>query len=79
MNAIQIKKAALAEDTMIRAIAPAMKKRHAEQAKKGRIARTNAALGPSRASPSGSCDPGEAPPLPCLRERLECLQSGSRG
>ena len=44
MNAIQIKKAALAEDTMIRAIAPAMKKRHAEQTKKGRIARTNAAL-----------------------------------
>lgn len=44
MNAIQIKKAALAEDTMIRAIAPAMKKRHAEQAKKGRTARTNAAL-----------------------------------
>ena len=44
MNAIQIKKAALAEDTMIRAIAPAMKKRHAEQAKKGRKARTNAVL-----------------------------------
>lgn len=38
------RKAALAEDTMIRAIAPAMKKRHAEQARKGRKARTNAAL-----------------------------------
>jgi hypothetical protein len=44
MNAIQIKKAALAEDTMIRAIAPAMKKRQAEQAKKSPTARTNAAL-----------------------------------
>lgn len=44
MNAIQIKKAALAEDTMIRAIAPVMKKRHAEQAKKDRKARTNAVL-----------------------------------
>lgn len=44
MNAVQAKKLALTEDTMIRAIAPAMRKRHAEQAKKGRIARTNAAL-----------------------------------
>ena len=78
MNAIQIKKAALAEDTMIRAIAPAMKKRHAEQAKKGRIARTNAALA-RLGIPSGSCDPGEAPPLPCLREGLECLQHRPRG
>ena len=44
MNALLERKAALAEDTMIRAIAPAMKKRHTEQAKKDRKARTNAAL-----------------------------------
>lgn len=44
MNALLEKKAALAEDTMLRAIAPAMKKRHAEQAKKSPKARTNAAL-----------------------------------
>lgn len=44
MNAVQAKKLALTEDTMLRAIAPAMKKRHAEQAKKDRKVRTNAAL-----------------------------------
>lgn len=44
MNAVQAKKLALTEDTMIRAIAPAMKKRHAEQAKKSPKVRTNAAL-----------------------------------
>lgn len=44
MNALLERKAALAEDTMIRVIAPAMKKRHAERDKKDRKARTNAAL-----------------------------------
>jgi hypothetical protein len=44
MNALLERKAALAEDTMIRVIAPAMKKRHAERHKKDRKARTNAAL-----------------------------------
>lgn len=44
MNAVQAKKLALTEDTMLRAIAPAMKRRHAEQVKKDRKARTNAAL-----------------------------------
>ena len=44
MNALLERKAALAEDTMIRAIAPSMKKRHAERDKKDRKVRTNAAL-----------------------------------
>ena len=44
MNALLEKKAALAEDTMIRAIAPAMRKRHQEKAKKSPKVRTNAAL-----------------------------------
>ncbi len=44
MNAIQSKKSALAEDTMIKAIAPVMRKRHQEKAKKSPKARTNAAL-----------------------------------
>lgn len=44
MNAIQTKKAALAEDTMLKAIAPVMLKRHQEKAKKSPKARTNAAL-----------------------------------
>ena len=44
MNAIQIKKAALAEDTMIRAIAPAMRKRAEDRRKVDRITRVNLAL-----------------------------------
>ena len=44
MNALLERKAALAEDTMIRAIAPVMRKRHQEKAKKSPKARTNAAL-----------------------------------
>ena len=78
MNAIQTKKAALAEDTMLKAIAPVMRKRHQEKAKKSPKARTNAALA-RLGILSGSCDPGETPPLPCLREGLERLQSGPRG
>nr|DAS40697.1 MAG TPA: hypothetical protein [Caudoviricetes sp.] len=44
MNAVQAKKLALAEDTMIRAIAPVMKKRAETRRKADRIARINAAL-----------------------------------
>lgn len=44
MNALLERKAALAEDTMVRAIAPVMKKRHAERGKKDRKTRTNAVL-----------------------------------
>lgn len=44
MNALLERKAALAEDTMIRAIAPIMKKRAETRRKADRIARINAAL-----------------------------------
>lgn len=44
MNALLEKKAALAEDTMIRAIAPAMRKRAEDRRKADRITRVNLAL-----------------------------------
>lgn len=44
MNAIQTKKAALAEDTMLKAIAPVMRKRAEERRKADRIVRVNLAL-----------------------------------
>ena len=44
MNAVQAKKLALTEDTMLKAIAPVMRKRHQDKAKKSPKARTNAAL-----------------------------------
>lgn len=44
MNAVQAKKLALAEDTMIRAIAPAMRKRAESHRKADRITRVNLAL-----------------------------------
>lgn len=44
MNALLERKAALAEDTMVRAIAPVMKKRAETRRKADRIARINAAL-----------------------------------
>lgn len=44
MNAILEKKAALAEDTILRAIAPAMRKRTEDRRKADRIIRVNLAL-----------------------------------
>lgn len=44
MNAVQEKKAALAQDTILRAIAPAMKKRQAACRKADRKHRVNEAL-----------------------------------
>ena len=44
MNALLKKKAALAEDTMLRAIAPAMRKRAEDRRKADRIIRVNLAL-----------------------------------
>lgn len=44
MNAVQAKKLALTEDTMIRAIAPAMRKRAEDRRKADRITRVNLAL-----------------------------------
>lgn len=44
MNALLEKKAALAEDTMIRAIAPAMRKRAEDRRKADRITRVNMTL-----------------------------------
>lgn len=44
MNALLERKAALAEDTMIRAIAPVMKKRAETRRKADRVARINTAL-----------------------------------
>ena len=44
MNALIERKAALAEDTMIRAIAPVMRKRAAAHRKADRITRVNLAL-----------------------------------
>lgn len=44
MNALLERKAALAEDTMIRAIAPVMKKRAETRRKTDRVARINTAL-----------------------------------
>lgn len=44
MNAVQAKKLALAEDTMIRAIAPVMRKRAEDRRKADQIIRVNLAL-----------------------------------
>lgn len=44
MNALLARKAALAEDTMIRAIAPVMRKRAEAHRKADRITRVNLAL-----------------------------------
>ena len=44
MNAVQAKKLALTEDTMLRAIAPVMRKRAQERRKADRIIRVNLAL-----------------------------------
>lgn len=44
MNAVQAKKLALTEDTMLRAIAPVMRKRAEIRRKADRIARINASL-----------------------------------
>lgn len=44
MNALLERKAALAEDTMIRAIAPVMRKRAEDRRKADRIVRVNLAL-----------------------------------
>jgi hypothetical protein len=44
MNALLERKAALAEDTMIKAIAPVMRKRAEMRRKADRIARINASL-----------------------------------
>ena len=44
MNALLERKAALAEDTMVRAIAPVMKKRAEAHRKSDRITRVNLAL-----------------------------------
>lgn len=44
MNAVQEKKAALAQDTILRAIAPAMKQRQAVRRKTDRKRRVNEAL-----------------------------------
>lgn len=44
MNALLERKAALAEDTMLRAIAPVMRKRAQERRKADRIIRVNLAL-----------------------------------
>lgn len=44
MNALLERKAALAEDTMIRAIAPVMRKRTEDRRKADRIIRVNLAL-----------------------------------
>lgn len=47
MTIVQQKKVDLAEDTMIKAIAPAMKKRHEERRKRDHKARINRALAKS--------------------------------
>lgn len=44
MNAVQAKKLALTEDTMLRAIAPVMRKRAEDRRKADRIVRVNLAL-----------------------------------
>lgn len=44
MNAVQAKKLALTEDTMLRAIAPVMRKRAEDRRKADRITRVNLAL-----------------------------------
>lgn len=44
MNAVQAKKLALTEDTMLRAIAPVMRKRAQERRKSDRKLRVNGAL-----------------------------------
>ena len=67
MNAILEKKAALAEDTILRAIAPAMKKRQAARRKADRKRRINETL--ARAG----CLCGSSEPVPGRENKRQAL------